>query len=177
MSRPYGSVNEKASVKYSKTIFKQICDRIAQGESLRRICREEGYPSASAVVQWVMDDKDNCSKQYVRAREIQAMLMLDEIREIADDGTSDFLKLDRDGNPVMDKEFAARSKLRVDTLKWSMSKVLPKVYGDKLDLHHAGKVEVELSGVSILLAAAKNNQDDVSIEEPEDSDAESEADS
>lgn len=121
----------------------------------------DGYPTPSAVINWVMDDRDDCAALYARAREVQAMLLLDEIQEIADDGESDFLKHDKDGNPVMDKEFAARSKLRVDTRRWAMSKMLPKVYGDKLDLNHAGKVDgdvtVKVTGVQLLLEAAKRN--------------------
>ena len=148
MSRPYGSVNVKESVKYSKTIFKQICDRIAQGESLRGICRDEGYPSASAVIQWVMDDKDSCAKQYGKAREVQAQHMVEELFDIVDDGTRDDKEL-ANGNVVMDKEWVARSRLRFDARRWYISKVLPKIYGDKLDLHHAGNVNVDLNVTEI----------------------------
>ena len=147
MSRPRGSVNEKPSVKYSKTIFKQICDRIATGESLRKICREEGYPSASAVVQWVMDDKDNCAKQYGKAREIQAHLMVEELFNIVDDDSGDVLFIKEDGTKVINKEFVARSRLKFDARRWSISKVLPKIYGDKLDLNHGGKVDIEVTEI------------------------------
>jgi hypothetical protein len=47
--------------------------------------------------------------------------LADEILEIADDIAGD----------------PARDRLRLDTRKWLMSKIAPKVYGDKLDLTHA----------------------------------------
>ena len=144
----------KDPVRYSRKLFKDICDQLAAGKSLRAVCRAEGYPSPSNVIAWVLADKDDCAEQYARAREIQAMLLLDEIQAISDDSSGDELILDN-GARVLNKEFAARSKLRVDTRKWAMSKMLPKVYGDRLDLNHAGKVEVALTGASLLLARAK----------------------
>lgn len=39
-----------------------------------------------------------------------------------------------------DKESPMRSRLRVDTRKWYLSKVLPKKFGEKLDLTSDGKV-------------------------------------
>lgn len=144
----------KDPVRYSRKLFKDICDQLAAGTSLRKICEQDGYPSASAVIVWVMNDKDDCAQQYARAREIQAMLLLDEIQAISDDSSGDELILEN-GARVLNKEFAARSRLRVDTRKWAMSKMLPKVYGDKLDLNHGGKVEVALTGASLLLARAK----------------------
>ncbi len=154
MGRPVGSTNQKESVKFSKTLFKTICDRIAAGESLRAICRDEGMPSHNAVVQWVMDDREGCSSQYTKSREIQAQLLVEELFDIVDDSSKDEKTL-MNGNVIMDKEYVARSRLRFDARRWYISKVLPKIYGDKLDLTHGGKIEVNLTGASLLLARAK----------------------
>ena len=170
MGRPVGSTNQKESVRFSKTLFKTICDRIAAGESLRSICREEGMPSHNAVVQWVMDDREGCSSQYTRAREVQAQGMIEEIFTISDDSSNDVLFVKPDGTRVMNKEFVARSRLRFDARRWYVSKVLPKIYGDKLDLNHAGKVEINLTGASLLLARAKAE----AAESPDDDEAEEE---
>ncbi len=65
--------------------------------------------------------------------------MADELLQIADDATSDITKLESDdGREVVNHEHIARSKLRVDTRKWLLSKCLPKVYGDKLLNEHSG---------------------------------------
>ena len=59
----------------------------------------------------------------------------DELNEIADDGRNDWMTVTRrDGSEieVANNEVLQRSRLRVDTRKWIMSKILPKRYGDKL---------------------------------------------
>jgi hypothetical protein len=73
----------------------------------------------------------------VRARESGYHKMADELLEIADDASNDFMeRKGKDGEAVMvvDHDHIARSRLRVDTRKWLLSKALPKVYGDKLEL-------------------------------------------
>lgn len=72
-------------------------------------------------------------KQYARAREAQADAMLEEIMEIADEGTNDTYE-DENGNERTNQDVIARSRLRVDARKWAMSKMAPKKYGDKLEL-------------------------------------------
>lgn len=80
-------------------------------------------------------------EQYARARESQAEVMFDEILEIADDGSNDFMTVKK-GNleyEMENKEVTNRSRLRVDSRKWYLSKVLPKKFGDKLDMTTNGK--------------------------------------
>lgn len=126
---------------YSKELADTICLRLSAGESLRHICLDDDMPAATTVHQWVLDDKEGFSKQYARAREIQAENMFDEILEISDDGSNDFMTIkkgDKEYN-VEDHEVTNRSKLRVDSRKWYLSKVLPKKFGDKLDMTTNGK--------------------------------------
>ena len=63
--------------------------------------------------------------------------MADELLEIADDGRNDRIA-DEDGNERTDHDVIARSRLRVDTRKWLLSKALPKIYGDKVQNEHSG---------------------------------------
>lgn len=82
-------------------------------------------PDAGSIYNWLLDeDKKEFFKQYAKAKDAQAELMFDELLEIADKGNMD------DSN---------RARLRVDTRKWYLSKVLPKKYGDKLDMTTDGK--------------------------------------
>jgi len=66
--------------------------------------------------------------------------MADEIREIADDGQNDWMTIQRGGKDVEvpNREVLERSRLRVDTRKWLMSKVAPKRYGERTQLEHSG---------------------------------------
>jgi hypothetical protein len=73
--------------------------------------------------------------QYASAREAQADYYAEEIIEISDDGTNDWMERQRtDGSTeeVENKEVLARSRLRVDTRKWLMARMAPKKYGDKI---------------------------------------------
>ena len=60
-------------------------------------------------------------------------LLADEILEIADDSNRDLIER-ADGVLTVDHEHIQRARLRVDTRKWILSKMLPKVYGDKFQV-------------------------------------------
>jgi hypothetical protein len=112
-----------------------ILSRIACGESLRGICREDGMPNISTVIRW-LDADENFARKYTRAREMQAEMLADEMLEIADDGTNDWMeKKDQKGNVTgwaLNGEAVARSKLRLEQRRWWAEKLRPKVYGNKV---------------------------------------------
>lgn len=94
-------------------------------------------PDDRTVRQWALDAEHPFSPLYTRAREIGYHKMADELTDIADDASQDWVqRLDRHGNPYMavDHDHIARSRLMVDTRKWLLSKALPKIYGDKVAL-------------------------------------------
>lgn len=64
--------------------------------------------------------------------------MAEDILEIADNSSQDEIETP-DGRIVVNNEFIQRSRLRVDTRKWLMAKMKPKVYGDKYDVTSDGK--------------------------------------
>lgn len=116
-----------------------ICQRIAEGESLRSICKGEHMPAMSSVFRWLADDaNESFREQYAHAREVQAESMAEEILEIADDGSNDTYK-DDNGNERTDQEVIGRSRLRVDARKWLLSKMMPKKYGEKIQQEIGGK--------------------------------------
>lgn len=117
---------------YSEALADLICERLADGESLRAICSEPDMPCKASVFKWLRDNKQ-FSDQYARAREEQAETLADEIIEIADETYLDHKVNDR-GNVVVDNEAIQRSKLRVEARKWIAAKLKPKRYGEKLDL-------------------------------------------
>lgn len=126
---------------YSAEIAGEILARLAEGESLREICREDQFPAESTVRLWAVSDRDGFSAHYTRAREAQLDRWAEEIVEIADDATNDWVERQRkDGSSetVTDQEHINRSRLRVDTRKWLMSKLAPKKYGDKVTQEHTG---------------------------------------
>jgi len=58
----------------------------------------------------------------------QASNMADDLLAIADNEDED----------------PKRSRLRVDTRKWILSKVLPKAYGDKIEHNHQGAINLNI---------------------------------
>lgn len=120
-------------------IIEDILERLAKGETLRAICRNcnaLGYPHESSFRRWVTnDDPPGLATRYARARELQVEAMADEIIEIADDGRNDLMTIKRGGEEVEvpDNEVLQRSRLRVDTRKWLMSKIVPKKWGDAVE--------------------------------------------
>lgn len=151
---------------FTNELATDICKRIAEGESVRSIVKDELMPSSSSIFRWLLDDdKKHFWEQYEKARNIQAELMFDELLEIADDGTNDWMEKESkagDSYTVLNSEAIGRSRLRVDTRKWYLSKVLPKKFGEKIDLTTAGeKFNINDDQYRQLIrAAAARNPDD-----------------
>jgi len=127
---------------YSDDLAGVICGRLADGESLRSICRGEGMPSVSMVMRW-LGANDQFREQYARAREVQAESMFEEMLEIADDGRNDWVE--KEQGSAVDHEHVSRSKRRVDTRKWMLARMAPKKYGDATNIKLSGDAENPLN--------------------------------
>lgn len=132
--RPVGRPSD-----YTEAMGDMICERMCEGESLRAICLGEDMPSKTTVFRWLAVN-EVFRDQYGFARTIQAETMGDELISIADDGRNDTYK-DEEGRVKIDTDVIARSRLRIDTRKWIMSKLIPKKYGEKVDVNHGGQTE------------------------------------
>lgn len=97
-------------------------------------------PHRDTVFQWLID-YDSFSDQYARAKKQGMEAWSEEILDIADDGSNDWMETNDPDNLAyrINGEAINRSKLRVDTRKWLMSKLAPKKYGDALDLTSGGE--------------------------------------
>jgi len=125
---------------YSDKIAARICARIAAGESVRTICRDEDMPGASTVFLW-LSKHEGFVEQYARAREAQADAIMEDILDIADDATNDWMERrgEEDAGWALNGEHIQRSKLRVDARKWMAGKLAPKKYGDRASVELTGK--------------------------------------
>lgn len=131
--------------KYTNKLAIQICRRIANGESVRVISRDENMPAMSTIFKW-LSEKELFSEQYIKAKHLQADYYAEEIISIADDSTNDYME--KEGNDgkvyeVLNHENIGRSRLRVDTRKWLMGKLRPKKYGEKTQLVGDGGGPIE----------------------------------
>ena len=101
---------DSRSAGYSAEIAETICERLANGESLRAICAHPAMPAKATVFRWLAANQE-FRRSYAFARQCQAQDLAFEILEIADDSTRDYLKkTGADGKVtwVFDKEHFAR---------------------------------------------------------------------
>jgi hypothetical protein len=131
-----GRINEGRPSKYSKKLGKTICYRLSKGESLLDICEEEDYPAAETVYRWLLrEDLGEFRNSYERARATQAEIYFERLDKMALLSSQEIVG----GDDKADNARVQARRLQVDTLKWRLSKMLPKKYGDKLDLTSGGE--------------------------------------
>lgn len=83
--------------RFTQPLVGTICERMADGECLRSICRDDTKPAKSTVLAWLADDdKAAFRTKYAQAHEIQADGFVDEM---VDDGTNDWTER-TSGNPM-----------------------------------------------------------------------------
>lgn len=118
-------------VKYSQEIANEICEAIStSSDGIRKLCKKnKHWPSMKTVFKWAIEHPE-FGEQYAKAKNRQVHVWGEEIISIADNKSKDYY-VDEKGNVKGNLEHINRSRLRIDTRKWLMCKLLPKVYGDK----------------------------------------------
>ena len=130
---------------YSLEIALEICDRIADGESLVKICSDAKMPKKTAVYEWLLRHKE-FAEIYARAREDQADTLADEIHAIADELPQQVV--DEKGNATRyDSAYVQWQKNRVDARKWVAAKLKPKKYSDRIA--HVGDNEADSININV----------------------------
>lgn len=115
--------------KYSDEMAEKICEKIANGRSLRSICAEDGMPPMKTIYRW-LEANEEFRHQYTRARDKQADYFAEEIIEIADSAEAESAAV-------------AKAKLQIDARKWAASKIAPKKYGDKVEQQITGNLAIQ----------------------------------
>jgi hypothetical protein len=112
---------------YTQAIADEICERLAHGETLRKMVLDEHMPPAGTIYRW-LDSNESFRDQYAQARVRQA---------------------DYYAEMIIDESFGAHDasigRLRMDALKWASSKIAPKKYGDKIELESNNNQNLTLS--------------------------------
>lgn len=126
--------------KYTPELGDKICEKLAEGKSMRYISRLKSMPSCSTMFKWIREIPE-FSQQYDTAKQETHNAWFEEITDIPDNQVGNPLLndegepiLDEAGNPVMTVDAAAiqHARLRVDSRKWALSKLMPKKYGDRV---------------------------------------------
>ena len=137
-------------------VMRALCEVLACGESLEEACRRvTDAPHPSTVMDWVGADPAGLGREYADAREKGYLLLGDRIDELSRQTTAitHVHATDPDGKPLygpdgkpllnevvvpLSADVMASKRLQVDTLKWKLSKMLPKIYGDRVTTEHTG---------------------------------------
>jgi len=122
--------------KQKTTIFNKVIKKIEGGDSLLNILKMKGLPSRSVFYEWLKDaDKQDT---YARACEERAELLFNKILEIAEtQEIGETVTTYTSGKTETVKgDMIQHRKLKIDTLKWYLGKLLPNKYGDKVIQEH-----------------------------------------
>ena len=119
---------------FTQKIADSICNEIATGKSLRTVCKEEDMPSMTTVFNW-FSRYPKFVEQYARACQERTEAQHEELLAFGDEALLEAKSAD----PKASGAVVQAVRLKSDNLKWSMSKMKPKKYGDKVDVTSDGK--------------------------------------
>ena len=128
---------------YDQDAVDEICQRIASGETLLQVCRDEHMPSEYAVRCWLLADTpanpSGFFEQYARAREMHVEHHMDRLSELARNPSLGIQRkrkqiLDSHGNKIelleeVQGDAVQRSALDIDTTKWRIARIGWRTYG------------------------------------------------
>jgi hypothetical protein len=151
------------SLKDKKRLFDEIIRLISiEGFSLRKALRVEGMPDSHTFYSWLEEPKEEgeVSKflQYTQAGKERAEMMFEDILEICDATENDII-LDKDGDEITNHNVIQRDRLRVDSRKWMLGKMMPKKYNDKYIHVIEGDLDVKHSIFNIDLVKNVSTDD------------------
>jgi hypothetical protein len=138
---------------YSDELVDSICALLSEGKSMKSVCAMDGMPSMQTAWRWLREN-DVFREKYTMAKQESADALVDEMLDIADDGTNDWMTGKESEGWKVNGEHVQRSRLRVETRKWISAKLKPKKYGDKMVSELVGKDGAELKAGNILNISA-----------------------
>lgn len=119
---------------YTEEITIAICNRLSVGESLNEICKDAEMPDKSTVFRWIGRHPEFNDK-YAKAKVVGIEALAEDLLDIADNSANDWMTKNDPDNPgfLLNGDSVQRSRLRIDTRKWILSKLAAKKYGEKVD--------------------------------------------
>ena len=119
--------------RYTKELGRYICERIAEGEGLVAVAREIGVPKRT-VSGWVKK-YTGFAEDYARACETRLCLMEERILELCEEAR----EAGESGAPDARVRIEA-AKLQINTLQWTLARLLPARWGEKNKLEVCDRV-------------------------------------
>lgn len=117
---------DEAIMKYDEFTGDRVCKLVAtDSRSLKLILKDyPELPDVQSVYHWRMENP-SFSEKFHLARCAQAQMVIDEILELADDPAN------------CEPEILNWAKERIKARQWMATRLIPKIYGDKLQTEHS----------------------------------------
>jgi hypothetical protein len=121
----------KENLTYSDKLAEEICSRVASGELLTIICREDDMPTMRRCNQW-LKERPEFQGLMDMSKNDRLSIFEEEVIEIADDIKNDFKMVIKNGKEkrVVDPEVIARAKLRIEVRFRHLKSGKPSKWGD-----------------------------------------------
>ena len=151
--------------KYSTEISEEICMRLANGEPLRQICRDDHMPAWQTVYDWMWRDDalgeggSGLSVAIARAREMgQDAIAEDIFQEVS----SEPERILSEGGGRIDSGYVQLIKARAEIKLKLLAKWNPKRYGDRValagDAENPLKTQVDVTLFDTLLTTLETRR-------------------
>jgi hypothetical protein len=146
--------------RYSPEIAKEMCERLANGEPLRQICRDEHMPSWQTVYDWMWKD------DVLGAEGAGLSVAIAKAREIGQDAIAEQIWLDvnqeperilSEGGNRIDSGYVQWQRVRADIGLKLLAKWNPKRYGDRVELSGNKESPIQIQADVTLFDAILTN--------------------
>jgi len=146
---------------YPEEVWDEVLEELCNGMKLNEVCAREGMPSCAAVKKRALWDAE-WGAMYVRARQVGYLGLADEILDIADTPCPMEIKTYDEGGNLVGVKVADNTQHRmnqINTRKWMLAKMLPKVFGDNATVTHQHAVERVTRSEVVLVRPPKRKDD------------------
>lgn len=156
---------------YTEAIGAEICDRLAEGEPLRAICRSEGMPAWRTVYDWIRND-DAFATRIAQARDVGFDAIAEEALAIADTPQQgERTEESTEGFKRVREDMLGHRKLQVETRLKLLAKWCRKRYGEATSMEltgaDGGPVQIgdteRAAKIAAILAAAQQRKAEADV--------------
>lgn len=115
---------------YTPEVVAQVLAALSAGESVASICKQDWAPAEATFYQWLAKHQE-FRAAYETAKAVGVERLANEILDIAD-------------SCAQNKAAINKARMRIGVRQWTLVHLLPKKYGDHVDVKHSGGVTVEV---------------------------------
>ncbi len=117
--------------KYKQDLADRICDMFSYGASMKEVCENKDMPAPSTVYLWLTKHPE-FSEKYARAKADGQESEMESLKDIAIKVLNDELE-------------PQKARVAADIIKWRVTKLAPKKYGDRIqqNINHSGHVGIK----------------------------------